>query len=488
LKQLVPERVIGGLRIWVLLLAGAPLLLAAGPNAPKGSGGLDKKAEEWLQDVRLLILPEEEAVFRSLEDAGDRAEFQRIFWARRSPDPRGAKAEPPEPIRKARARADDLFGISGKKGSRTGCGEVYQLLGEPDEIAGREVRARFDSLRDLREGSRRPETWIYKSRPDRAFSLPGGELRLELDDACRFAEAARIMDELRRLARAQVRHPQLDYARGPDGRLRRLEDALAAGSPGRGLVAADHADFPIAVEPKLLLRSQNGQGFAAGLVRGSLPGPAGPMRVLVAAQARTAGGEAVSSFEREVTATREADGSFLAAYGVAVDPGRYDLKVGLRVVEGGQAATSGQTLEVPRFDGAGLVVSPLFLTPDADGAPGDPNDPFAPFVLAGRRMVPRFGNAFTAKDGLQAVAVVYGAAVDPASGKASVLTRYRLLKDGRPVARDSEQRLETGQGVASIGPVPLGGFGPGRYVLRLEVTDERAHKDDAQEAVLEVRP
>ncbi len=349
------------------------------------------------------------------------------------------------------------------------------------------MRGRFDSLRDLREGSRRPEAWIYKSRPDRVFSLPGGELRIEFDDACRFAEAARVMEELRRLARAQVRHPELDYARGALGHLRRLEDALAGGSPGRELLAADHADFAIAVEPKLLLRSQNGQGFAAGLVRGTLPGPAGVLRVLVAAQARTAEGEAVSSFEREVTARREGDGSFLAAYGVAVDPGHYDLKVGLRVMEGGQAASSSRTLEVPRFDGAGLVVSPLFLTPDGDGAPADANDPFAPFVFAGRRMVPRFGNAFTPRDGLQAVAVVYGAAVDSTTGKASVLTRYRLLKDGRPVARDSEQRFETPQGVASIGPVPLGGFGPGRYVLRLEVTDERAHKDEAQEAVLEVR-
>lgn len=201
----------------VLLLAAATLLPAA---------GLDKRAQDWLDEVRLLILPEEETVFRT--------EFQWIFWARRLPDPRRAKPEPPEPFRKARARADELFGISGKKGSRTGCGEIYLLLGEADEISGREVRGRFDSLRDLREGSRRPEVWIYKTRLDRFFSLPGGELRIEFDDACRFAEAARIMEELRRLARAQVRHPELDYARGAGGHLRRLEDALAAGGPVRG--------------------------------------------------------------------------------------------------------------------------------------------------------------------------------------------------------------------------------------------------------------
>ena len=448
---------------------------------------LDKKAQAWLQEVRLLILPEEESVFRSLEEAGDRAEFSRIFWARRSPDPRGSTSDPPEPIKKARARADELFAIPGQKGSRTGCGEVFLLLGEADEVAGREVRGRFDSLRSLREGSRRPEVWIYKSRPDRLFALPGGELRIEFDDGCRFAEAARVMEELQRVARSRVRHPELDYARGPTGRLRRLEDALAAGSPGSALLADARTDFAIAVEPKLLLRSQSGQGFSAGLARGTLAGTAGPLRVLVAAQARTPEGRPAFSFEREVTSIREADGSFLAAYGLNLDPGRYELRVGLRVVEGGQAATSTLPLEVPRFDGAALVVSPLFLTPEGDGKPAGGDDPFAPFVVGGRRMVPRFGNVFTTRDSLQAVAVVYGAQADPATGKASVLTRYRLLKDGRPVARDSEQRFDTPQGVASIGPVPLAGFGAGRYVLRLEVTDERAHKDDAQEAVLEIR-
>jgi GWxTD domain-containing protein len=449
---------------------------------------MDKKAQEWLQDVRLLILPEEEEAFRALTDPADRTEFQRIFWARRSSDPRGAKADPPDAVRKARARADERFGGSWGKGYRTGCGEVFLLMGEPDEVAGREARERFDSLRDLREGSRRPELWTYKSRPGRVFALPGGDLQIEFDDACRFAEGARILDELRRVARAMVLHPWLAYGRAPDGHLRRLEDALATGTPANALLAEIRTGFAIAVEPRLLLRTQTGQGFAAGLVRGTLPGPAGPLRVFVAAQARTPEGRTAFSYEREVSATRAADGSFLAAYGVTVDPGRYELRVGMRVVDGGQEATTTLPLEVPRFEGAGLVVSPLFVTPEGDAGVTGPDDPFAPFVLGTRRRVPRFGNAFAVSDSLGAVAPIYGAETDHATGKASVLARFRILKDGRPVSRDSEQRIETSPGVASIGPVPLAGFQPGRYVLRLEVVDERAHKEDAREAVLEITP
>ena len=466
------------------------LPVASAPAAVR----LDKKAQEWLQDVRLLILPEEEEVFRSITDPAERTEFQRIFWARRSSDPRGAKPEAPEAVRKARARADERFGGSWGKGSRTGCGEVFLLLGEPDEVAGRETRARYDSLRELREGSHRPEVWTYKSRPDRVFALPGGDLQIEFDDACRFAEAARILDELRRIARARVLHPWLAYGRGPDGRLRRVEDAVAAGMerpterPATALLAEIRTAFPMVVEPKLVLRTQSGQGFAAGLVRGTLPGLAGPVRLFVAAQARTPEGRTAFSFERDVSATRVADGSFLAAYGVTVDPGRYELRVGLRVVDGGQEATTTLPLEVPRFDGAGLVVSPLFVTPEGDAGTSGPDDPFTPFVLGTHRMVPRFGNAFAVRDSFGAVATIYGAETDPATGKASVRARFRVLKDGRPVSRDSEQRIETSPGVASIGPVPLAGFSPGRYVLRLEVADERSHKEDAREAVLDITP
>ena len=58
-----------------LRACGLALVLGAAAVAAER---LDKKAQEWLQEVRLLILPEEESVFRSLEEAGDRAEFSRI--------------------------------------------------------------------------------------------------------------------------------------------------------------------------------------------------------------------------------------------------------------------------------------------------------------------------------------------------------------------------------------------------------------------------
>ena len=142
---------------------------------------LDKDAARWLREVHLLILPDEEALFRGLTSSDDRKEFPRIFWARRDPDPKTPANELQEAIEHGRLRADELFAFPGTRGSETGCGQVFLLLGDPLEVVGRGARERFNSLEPMREGSRRPETWVYRSRPGYPVTFTGGELRIAFD-------------------------------------------------------------------------------------------------------------------------------------------------------------------------------------------------------------------------------------------------------------------------------------------------------------------
>ena len=48
---------------------------------------LDNADKKWLEDVRPIILPDEEKTFKELKEKADRNEFQKIFWARRDPNP-----------------------------------------------------------------------------------------------------------------------------------------------------------------------------------------------------------------------------------------------------------------------------------------------------------------------------------------------------------------------------------------------------------------
>jgi GWxTD domain-containing protein len=174
-----------------------------------------------LRDVRLLVLPEEDALYAQLKDPADRAEFERIFWARRDPDPTTPANELQAAVARARTSADARFTRPGLKGADTDCGQLLLLLGEPTEVVGREPTVHFDNAEALR-GARRPEVWIYRSRPGDAVTFTGGELRVSLDEECRFAEGARVREDLLRVARSRVVTPALAYARTPDGHLARL--------------------------------------------------------------------------------------------------------------------------------------------------------------------------------------------------------------------------------------------------------------------------
>ncbi|MFI5184855.1 MAG: GWxTD domain-containing protein, partial [Vicinamibacteria bacterium] len=235
--------------------AFALAVLCAFQALPAGAASpLDKGAERWLRQVHLLILPAEEGVFRTLPSPEDRKEFQRIFWARRDPSPATPKNELEEAFIRAEARADELFALAGSRGSETGCGQVFALLGDPPEVEGaspgeeaRGAREQFNSLRPMREGSRGPETWIYRSRAGDVAPFSGGELRIALDEACRFSEGGRVLEDLRRVAESRISRPDLTYRLGADGHVVRLEDLLRSRPTNEALLEKGQSDFPIEV-------------------------------------------------------------------------------------------------------------------------------------------------------------------------------------------------------------------------------------------------
>ena len=478
-------------------ILAAVLLASLAPATPAPeTQKLDKDAARWLREVHLLILPEEEAVFRSLTDADDRKEFPRIFWARRDPDPATPASELEEATLRGRKRADELFAFPGTRGSETGCGQVFLLLGEPLEVEGRGAREQFNSLEPMREGSRRPETWVYRSHPGDRVTFTGGELRIAFDEGCRFSEGGRVLDDLHRVAASRITQPDLDYRTTADGRLARLETLRGPARPssatggGRALLESKRKDFPIAIEPKLLLRTQAGQAYAAGLIRadtrGVGPEGGGPsVAGAVVVQAVPASGPASAVAEKTFAAPVGKDGSLLAAYGISLKPGSYTLHVGV-LLPGGKGSVADLSLEVPDFDAPGLKATGLVIYPD-EAAPVDPQDPFAALTVGPLRLRPRFGNVFGKSDAIQVVSVLYGAKADATTGKAALRAHFVISKDGKPVAKSEDQTFETAMAVASIGPIPLAGFALGTHLVKLEVTDGVAGTTTAQEATFEVR-
>jgi GWxTD domain-containing protein len=457
-------------------LGGLALLpathLLAGP-------GLDKADERWLREVHLLILPEEEATFRALGTPEDRQQFQRVFWARRDPDPATPRNEMQDAIAQGRKRADDLFTSVRERGSETGCGQVFLLLGEPPEVEGRELQQQFNSLRPMREGARPPERWTYRSRPGDPVEFTAGELRIPFDEECRFSEGGRILEDLRRVARSRIVRPALDYRTTAEGRLIRLEEL----EPGR-------TDFPLALEPKLLLRTQDGLGYVAGLFRADLSGspdaaPGATVEGVVVTEGVSPSGPLAARTQRAFSASFDATG-LVGSYGVALAAGTYTLRVGVRL-KNGKSSSASLPLEVPDFAASGFLTTPLILYPDEPEAPSGPKDAFAALTIGSLRLRPRLGEVFKTSDSLQVVALLFGGAKDPATNVSALRASFTILKDGKAIAKGQDQVFETPTAVASVGPIPLADFAPGRYLVRFEGKDEKAGTRSLQEKPFEIR-
>ena len=349
----------------------------------------------------------------------------------------------------------------------------------------------------LRDGStREPETWVYRDRAGLPYKFTKAELRVDFDSECRYAEGAGILgDDLRRAAEVFVTRPDIAYTKGADGHLLSLAAASASiGAAGgaRALLAAPRTDFALAAEPKLVMRAPKGEAYVAGLVSAAAGAGAaggGPPRLSLAAEAKDASGKPVASVAREATAAVQADGSLVASWGLALKPGKYTVSVAAATPDA-KGAVSSVEVEVPDYGGAALASSPLVLYPDEPAAAGkpDPRDPFAAFQMGGQLLHPRYGNAFSSKDALLVVAAVYGGKTDPATGQAALKTRFSILKDGKPVARGAEDAYGTADAVASVGPIPLAGYTPGAYVVRLDVTDAVSKETLRREAPLEIKP
>jgi len=203
---------------------------------------LDNDDKTFLNDVRPLILPEEKAAFEKLEDKADRLEFQRIFWARHDPDLATPENAFRQQYERDRAMADRRYSVPGAAGSATDCGRLFILFGKPDEIErdmsptlvvrDDEIVSRLSGPSYSLSGAvRRPETWVYKDRPERP--IRNGRAAIAFDEECR--GGGDLGHQLDRMAAAKVVHPSVTYRTGQDGHLVTLADQLRDGMPPSGV-------------------------------------------------------------------------------------------------------------------------------------------------------------------------------------------------------------------------------------------------------------
>ncbi len=453
---------------------------------------LDKDDRKWLDDVRPIMLPDEEKTFKGLKDKTDRLEFQKIFWARRDADLAAPENEFQEQYAKLRAEADQKFRAAAQVGSNTDCGRTWILLGKPDDVQ-EEASGTLGSIV--------PQTWTYRDRPGQTFQ--GGKAVIAFDADCRAPGG--FSSQLDRIAASRVLHPSIDYRVGKDGHLVKLAELLPRDTAARALFKQPREDFKVAVQSSYLKVADGGTALL-GLVRGeaadlavSEGGGAKTVNVSVAASAVAEDGKEAGWTEQTMTVPVGPDGAFVSSFKLGLRPGKYTLKAGVVDVKGGRASLATAPVEVPNFskveaapDGATSKVptaSVIVVRGVDELTASNAEHPLAAFELGRVRLNPVFGGIAHKADQVEFFYQVYDLKVDPATGKANAVATLAVLRDGKtPVAKAPPNPIETEFAGSSVGPIPLSAYQPGKYVVQLKVSDNVARKEIVQEAPLEVLP
>jgi GWxTD domain-containing protein len=462
-------------------------LFAAAALAAPGRAGdkLEKDQKKWLESVWAIMLPEEEKIYKDLKK-DDRAEFQKIFWARRDPDLATPENEFQAEYQKNAAEADKRYKAAGRAGSQTDCGRVFLLLGEPNGVEKQDAGAT--------SGPRAPEVWTFKDRPGMTFK--GGQVQISFDGECQLPQGARLSEQLNQIAEAGIARPDIDY-KLVDGRLTKLADLLPKPSPVQTLLKQPRQDFPLQAQPKLYMRGSGGATYVAVLARAEAAGLAPAeaegrkqAAVVVAAQALDAAGKlAAAAPAQETVSDVGGDGSFLASAGLTLKPGKYTVQVGVLDGSSQKGAVASVPVEVPDFGAGGMSVSEILVLADVqENVAANPKSPLAAFFLGTMQMVPRFGDTFAKGDAIQLLTLIYNAQTDAATGQASLGAQYSILKDGKAMTSSDEQTFDTPQAVSAVGPVPLTKYQEGTYTVRLKVRDKLAQSEVTREATFAVKP
>ena len=453
------------------LLAASAVLLGLAPAAALAQK-MDKEAKKWLEDVRPILLADEEKTYRELKDKGDRDEFQKIFWARRDPNPQTPQNEFQDEYLRMKAEADAQFRVGATRGSETDCGRVYILLGKPDETKAEAV-GETPMLRSA-------ETWTYRDRPGQTFT--GGAAKIGFSGNCALPQGNRFGEALSQIAQSKIRNTNLGYRQGPDGKIVRLDDQKPKPSPTQTLLTTPRQDFPLVVERRMVMRPPGGNTYVAFTIQAP-PNTVTPSKVIVSAVATEKTGGLTPTPDREMSGAAAPDGSFVGSLGLTLAPGTYDVKIALFDPASNKGSVATVPLTVPDPTLPDLAISTIALKGIQEGVTAKPTDPLNAFTFGTTVFQP--GRVYSTSESLLLLSFLYGGAKDEA-GKTSISMSMAVSHDGKTVAKLDDQKFET-PASPTIGPIPLASYKPGTYTVDVKVKDIVGKKEATDRVTFEVR-
>ena len=495
---------------------------------------LETPWKKWLDnDVTYIITDEERKAFKRFNTDEEREQFVEQFWLRRDPTPDSMENEYKEEHYRRIAYSNERY-ASGIPGWKTDRGRIYITFGPPDEIESHPSGGTYQ--RPITEGGGETSTFPFEDWRYRYIDGIGNDVNIEFVDPTMTGEYRMTMDPSEKDALLYVPNAGLTLSEqlglsdktarfrrtdgthlGGDGssepaslnQFNRLEQFVKLQKPPaikfKDLEAIINTRITFNVLPMLVrvdyvritetsvltnitvqfenkdMQFQSKEGVQKAIVN-------------LFGRVTTMTRRPVTTFEKplEIIAPpdmleRVAAQRSLYQQSVPLAPGRYRLNIVAKDIVGGNINNFELALDVPRFEEDRLASSSLILADTIEKLPTR-SIGGSMFAIGDTKVRPRVGDRFRQDEKMGIYFQVYNFMPDEKTQKPSGSVEYEIDKAGA----GNEKVLEFSEDLLKIPNVsanqvtiekllPLKGFAPGNYILKIRAMDKKANQTVQQQ-------
>jgi GWxTD domain-containing protein len=479
--------------------------------------------KKWLnEDVVYIITDEEKKAFKQLKTDDERQTFVENFWQRRDPTPDTEENEYKEEHYRRIAYANDHY-ASGIPGWKTDRGMIYIKYGPPDEIDSHPSGGSYE--RPIEEGGGETSTYPFEDWRYRYIEGVGtnviiefvdttmsGEYHISLDpeekDALLYVPGAGLTlseqmgmsDKTQRFQRTDGTHlgtgsdplPESmneftrleQYAnlqKAPAIKFKDLEAAVNSTIRYNTLPMQVRADY-IRVTDATVLTSIT-LLFKNNDLNYSTKDKVSKATINLYGRVTSLTRKPVNWFEDTVTAQVPAEmlqqamaGSQIYSKTIPLAPGTYRLNIVAKDTVGNTMNNFEMALNVPHYDEDQLGASSVILADEIERVPTK-SIGTGPFVIRSTKVRPRVGDVFKRDESMGIYTEFYNFGMDPKTKKPEGTVEYEIVDAQNKTVLSYTEDLGSIKNASAFlvtveKMLPLKVLAPGKYTLKLKVTDK----------------
>lgn len=488
---------------------------------------LETPFRKWLnEDVTYIITDEERTTWKRLATDEEREQFIEQFWLRRDPSPDSQENEYKEEHYRRIAYTNERFasGIPGWKSDR---GRIYITFGPPDELEDHPSGGTYE--RPIEEGGGTTSTFPFQKWRYRWIEGVGQDINIEFVDTTMTGEFRMTMDPSEKDALMMVPgagltlYEQMGLSSKTDRFSRTDGTRLGTGNQAMPMRMNQFERLQqfanLQKAPKIKFRDLEAQ------VNSKITFNVLPMQVRVDfvkmtnatvnayvtiqferkdlqfKQEGTLSKSLVNIYARVTTMTRRvanvfehpvsievptemlaeaSKGKAIYQNAIPLPPGRYRLNVVSKDVIGGNMNNYEIALDVPRFDDEKLGMSSVILADMIEKVPTKQIGA-GQFVIGTSKVRPRLGESFRRDEKMGIFTNIYNFSPDEKSKKPNATIEYEIVNSANLKVLEFTEDVKDIAGASATQVtieklLPLQTLEPGRYTLKMKVTDKNSNQ------------